>query len=255
MPGRSRQPNAVLGDPRRFDHFSPKFGLNYHPLKNTILRASVSNGFKFPIVAQMFLEFDSAGFKFLPSPDLRSETSWNYEVGFRHKISPTWFVEVNGFYTNVTDLIEPQPQLSGDVKFINIEEVTIPGIEFVTNGRWWDNRLGLKANFLLMNPQNDLIDQLLAYRQKFTAFIAPSLRFGDIEFQLDYKYASAQENYTLPGIHQLVAQKVIDARIFFYWREFTIFLGMNNVGNYAYTLRDRSIEEIRNIVGGFTAEF
>ncbi|MFQ5823468.1 MAG: TonB-dependent receptor domain-containing protein [bacterium] len=247
-------PNAALGDPRLYDHFSPKVGLNYHPFKNTTLRGSISNGFKFPIVAQLFLEFDGPGFKFLSNPTLRPEESWTYEVGFRHKLTPTWFIEVNGFYTNVDDLIEAEPQFSGDVKFINIKKARIPGIEFVMNGRWWNNRLGLKANFLYMNPKDLGLDELLRYRQKFVSFIAPSLRFGNIELQLDFKYASAQERYSLPGIHQLVPQRVFDSRIFFYLNQFTLFVGVNNIQNYNYTLRDHSLEEIRNFVGGFTAE-
>jgi outer membrane receptor protein involved in Fe transport len=173
----------------------------------------------------------------------------------RQKVTSTLFFEVNGFYTDVENLIEPEPQLSGDVKFINIRKAKIPGVELVTNGRWWDNRLGLKANFIYMNPRDEDKKELLRYRQKFIAFLAPSVRFGDVEFQVDYKYSSAQEHYSLPGIHQLVPQKVLDARIFFYWRNYTFFMGVNNMMNYAYTLRDFSLEEIRNFVTGFSAEF
>lgn len=247
--------SAKIGEGRRYDHFSPKVGLNYHPFKNTTLRGSISNGFKFPLVAQLFLEFDSAGFRFLANPNLRSEESWSYEVGFRQRLTSTWFFEVNGFYTNVQNLIEVEPQLSGDVKFVNIEKVRIPGIEFVSNGRWWQNRIGLKLNLMYINPQDRVKKQMLPYRQKFIAFIAPSLRAGDVEFQIDYKYASAQKNYVLPGPHQLVPQKVLDARIFFYWNNFTFLIGVNNMLNYSYTLRDFSLEEIRNFVVGFTAEF
>lgn len=248
-------PDARFGAPRTYDHFSPKVGINYHPFPNTIVRASVSNGFKFPLVAQLFLEFDSAGFRFKANPNLQSEVSWSYEVGLRQTITPTWFVEFNAFWTEVNDLIEAEPDIFSDVRFVNIEKARIPGIEFVMNGRWWDNRLGLKANVLFMHPEDRVKDVLLRYRQKFIAFVAPSLRLGDVEFQLDYKYASAQERYGLPGIHQLVPQKVLDGRIFFYWRNFTFFVGVNNLFNYAYTLRDRSLEEIRNFVTGFTAEF
>jgi iron complex outermembrane receptor protein len=248
-------PSAKFGQARRYDHFSPKAGINYHPFESTTLRGSVSNGFKFPLVAQLFLEFDAAGFKFLSNPNLRSEKSWTYEIGMRQKVTSTLFFEVNGFYTDVENLIEPEPQLSGDVKFINIRKAKIPGVELVTNGRWWDNRLGLKANFIYMNPRDEDKKELLRYRQKFIAFLAPSVRFGDVEFQVDYKYSSAQEHYSLPGIHQLVPQKVLDARIFFYWRNYTFFMGVNNMMNYAYTLRDFSLEEIRNFVTGFSAEF
>ncbi|MFQ5751377.1 MAG: TonB-dependent receptor plug domain-containing protein, partial [bacterium] len=248
--------NARFSEGRKYEHFSPKFGLNVHPFENTTVRGAVSNGFKFPVVFQLFFEDEFGSLTLLRNPDLRSEVSWSYELGFRQKITPTWFVEVNGFYTKVDDLIEPQPiEQSSRIQFINIKKVRIPGIELVSNGRWWDNRIGLKVNFTYMNPQDKIKKQLLNYRQKFIAFIAPSLRAGDVEFQVDYKYASAQENYGTLGIHQLVPQKVLDARIFFYWKNFTFLIGVNNMFNYEYTLRDKFLEENRNFVAGLTAEF
>ncbi len=247
---------AVFGEGRKYLHFSPKFGLNYHPVANTTLRASLANGFKFPIVAQLFLSFDGPGFTFRPNPDLKSEESWTYELGFRQKITSTWFVEVNGFLTHVDGLIELEVNaFTREVKFINIADVRIPGIEMVTNGRWWKNHLGLKANFIMMKPEDRIRRELLPYRQKFIAFIAPSVRFGNVELQLDYKYASAQETYSLSGANQLVPQKVVDIRILYSWKKQTAFIGINNFNNYAYTLRDQSIEEIRNIVAGYRAEF
>ncbi|RMD92362.1 MAG: TonB-dependent receptor [Calditrichaeota bacterium] len=247
-------PNAALGEGKLYDHFSPKAGINFHPFPSTTIRASVANGFKFPLVAQLFLEFDSAGFRFLSNPNLRSEESWSYEIGFKQKITPTWFFEVAGFYTDVNNLIEPEPQLSGDVKFINIEDARIPGIEFSMLGRWFRNVLGLRANLIYMNPEDRVKKLMLPYRQKFIAFVSTSLRIRDVEFQLDYKYASAQKRYSLPGVHQLVPQKVLDGRIFFHWEPFKLFIGVNNMLNYSYTLRDRSLEEIRNFVAGFSAE-
>ncbi|NIR51649.1 TonB-dependent receptor [candidate division KSB1 bacterium] len=248
-------PQARFKEGRVYDHFSPKFGINYKPFEGSTFRASVSNGFKFPVVAQLFLEFDAAGFTFRASPDLRSEESWTYEFGWRQTITPTWFFEINGFYTEVDDLIEVLIFPNLEAQFANIEQTQLPGIEFVTNGRWWDNRLGLKANFLYMDPRDEVQDQLLPYRQKFIAFVAPSLRLGSLEFQLDFKYASAQEVYLLSSFPQLVPQKVLDGRIFYYFGNHSFFVGVNNIGNYSYTLRDESLEEIRNFVAGFTMEF
>ena len=248
---------AVLGEGRLYDHFSPKAGLNYHPTKNTTIRASVANGFKFPIVAQLFLRFDGPGFTFRPSPELNSETSWTYELGYRQKLTQNWFFEINGFYTKVHDLIELNVNtFTREVNYFNVDRVKIPGLEFVTRGHWFHNRLGVKANFLLMNPEDEFTHELLPYREKFLSFISASYRFEDnVEFQMDYKYASAQERYQLSGSNQLVPQKVLDGRIFFYWKKHSFFIGVNNIGNYAYTLRDQSLEEIRNFVAGFTAEF
>ncbi|MFQ5676775.1 MAG: hypothetical protein ACE5G1_12830, partial [bacterium] len=75
------------------------------------------------------------------------------------------------------------------------------------------------------------------------------------EVQADYKYGSKQERYLFPGEHQFVPQKVLDTRFFYYWKHFTFVVGVNNVFNYAYTLRDRFLEENRNFVVGINADF
>ncbi|MFQ5652938.1 MAG: TonB-dependent receptor domain-containing protein, partial [bacterium] len=246
---------ARFGEGRSYDHVSPKVGLNFQPFETTTLRGSVANGFKFPIVAQLFLSFDAAGFTFRPSPELKPEESWTYEIGWRQKITPTWFFEVNGFFTEVDNLIDIDLSANLEARFANTEQARIRGIEFVTNGRWWNNRLGLKGNFLLMDPEDQVRDQLLPYRQRFLAFVAPSIRLGDFELQVDYKYASKQEVYQLSSFPQLVAQKVLDARLFYYTNKYAVYVGVNNLGNYNYTLRDESLEEIRNYVVGYMMEF
>ncbi len=247
--------NARFGEGRLYHHVSPKVGVNYKPFAGTTLRASAANGFKFPVVAQLFLEFDAAGFTFRASPDLRPEKSWTYEVGWRQNLTSSWFFEVNGFYTDVRDLIDVVVTPNLEAQFLNVEQARIPGLEFVTNGRWWGNRLGFRANLLYMNPRDRVQDRLLPYRQKFIAFVSPSLRLGPFELQLDYKYASAQEVYQLSSFPQLVPQKVLDMRAFYYWGRHSFFVGVNNLRNYSYTLRDENLEEIRNFVGGLTLEF
>lgn len=248
---------AVNGQPRQYDHFSPKIGLNYHPFENTILRASYANGFKFPVVAQLFLAFDGPGFTFVESPDLRNEVSDTWEIGLRHKITPTWFIEANAFRTDVTDLIEVTIDVfNRAVRFSNIEDVRIDGLEFLTNGRWFNNHLGLKANLMLLNPEDRQLNKILPYRQRVLAVVSPSVRFNDVEFQIDYKYGSAQEEYQLSATSQIVPQKVWDGRVFFYINgQHTLFMGVNNIGNYGYTLRDLMMEEIRNFVIGYNVEF
>ncbi len=248
-----------LNESKVFDRFSPKIGLNFHPFKNTTLRGSLSNGFKFPVIFQLFFDNQEiTSITFVANEQLRSEKSWSYEVGLKQKITPTWFFELNGFYTDVQDLIEPGV-IAGGVRasFLNTTEVGIPGVEFVSNGRWWQNRLGLRVNFTYLNPHNKETDELLAHRQRYIAFVGSSLKLGNFEFQADYKYASKQERYLFPPEtgHQFVPQKVLDARVFYYWKKFTLIVGVNNIFNYAYTLRDKFLEENRNFVAGLTAEF
>ncbi len=248
-----------LNEARVYDHVSPKVGLNFHPFPNTTLKGSISNGFKFPVIFQLFFDNQEiTNITFVANDTLRSEKSWSYEFGFKQKITPSWFIELNGFYTDVQNLIEVGALNDSTAIFFNTKEVGIPGIEFVSNGRWWHNRLGLRVNLTYLNPHNKETNKLLTHRQKLIAFMGASLRLDNFEFQIDYKYGSAQERYLLPDqerAHQFVPQKVLDARVFYYWKQFTFLLGVNNLANYAYTLRDRFLEESRNFVVGVTAEF
>ena len=97
-------------------------------------------------------------------------------------------------------------------------------------------------------------DKTLLYRHKFIAFLTPSLRLGNFELQVDYKYASRQDRYGIFPLDQRVPQKVLDSRLFYYWKFLSFFVGVNNLRNYSYTLRDRYLEEIRNYMLGFSAE-
>ncbi|MFQ5641838.1 MAG: TonB-dependent receptor domain-containing protein, partial [bacterium] len=245
-----------LNEARVYDHISPKIGLNFHPFRKTTLKGSISNGFKFPVIFQLFFDNQEiTNITFVANETLRSETSWSYELGLKQKITPAWFIELNGFYTDVHDLIEPQAISDSTATFLNTTEVGIPGFEFVSNSRWWHNRLGLRVNLTYLNPHNKETNNLLKHRQKLIAFIGASVQIGKFEFQADFKYGSPQEDYLLPGGHQFVSQKVVDVRVLYNWKQFTFLAGVNNVGNYAYTLRDRFLEENRNFLVGLTAEF
>lgn len=249
-------PNSNNSEGIVFDHFSPKVGFNFHPFENITLRGSVSNGFKFPVIFQLFFDNQEiADIVWVANTKLKSEKSWSYELGYREKITPTWFVEFNAFYTEVRDMIDARSATGSTANFENIGNVTIPGVEFVSNGHWLNNRLGLKVNLTYMNPKENGNTRLLPHRQKFIAFVGGSYRPGPFELQLDYKYSSAQERYLIPGTHQFVPQKVLDTQIFFYWKKFTFLLGVNNIFNYEYTLRDKFPEENRNFIAGVTTEF
>ncbi len=244
----------LLPDARVFDRVTPKFGINYRPFESTTLKASVSNGFKFPVIFQLYFDDEVENIRFVPNPTLDSETSWSYEVGLNQNVTQNWFFEVNAFYSQVRGLI--QPIASGvTASFENTPKVAIPGIEVMTTGRWWQERLGLRLNLTYMDPHNEDTDELLLHRQKLIAFAGASLRFGSVEFQTDFKYGSAQEGYLLPGEHEFLDQKVLDARVFYYLGGYTFVAGVNNIFNYAYTLREQHLEENRSFVVGMSAAF
>jgi iron complex outermembrane receptor protein len=77
----------------RYEHFKindseegkPVFraGANYKLGKATFLRASYGQGFRFPTIAERFLQTQSGAIRIYPNPDLQAETSESAEFGIK----------------------------------------------------------------------------------------------------------------------------------------------------------------------------
>lgn len=100
----------------RVDHHSrvgtewvPQAGLAFHLPQAMELKASVSKGFRYPILREMYM--------FPPqNPDLQPESMWNYELAFSQQLMEgRLYYGVNLFYINARNLIQtlPNPHGSG----------------------------------------------------------------------------------------------------------------------------------------------
>lgn len=100
----------------RVDHHSrvgtewvPQAGLAFHLPQAMELKASVSKGFRYPILREMYM--------FPPqNPDLQPESMWNYELAFSQRLmEERLYYGVNLFYINARNLIQtlPNPHGSG----------------------------------------------------------------------------------------------------------------------------------------------
>lgn len=91
----------------RVDHHSrvgtewvPQAGLAFHLPQAMELKASVSKGFRYPILREMYM--------FPPqNPDLQPESMWNYELAFLQRLmEERLYYGVNLFYINAKNLIQ-----------------------------------------------------------------------------------------------------------------------------------------------------
>ena len=91
----------------RVDHHSrvgtewvPQAGLAFHLPQAMELKASVSKGFRYPILREMYM--------FPPqNPDLQPESMWNYELAFSQRLmEERLYYGVNLFYINAKNLIQ-----------------------------------------------------------------------------------------------------------------------------------------------------
>ena len=93
-------------------------GLNYEAAEYTFIRASWGQGYRFPTIAEKFIQTNlgavpagplSVEVGIFPNPNLQSETGWSAELGVKQgfKISD-WngFIDVTGFINEYNDMME-----------------------------------------------------------------------------------------------------------------------------------------------------
>ena len=137
-------------------HVSPKFGAMYWFTENLGVFANAAMGFKAPAPSQVNNGFSNLAFGYvsLPNPDLQPETSRTIEGGLRLRdyqdgSGGLWSAGVTAFYGEYDDFII-QDVVSGSFtpidpavyQFVNVDAVTISGIEVRGSGIW-ENGLGV----------------------------------------------------------------------------------------------------------------
>lgn len=135
---------------------SPKVGAMWWFTDHLGLFANAAMGFKAPAPSQVNNGFSNLAFGYvsLPNPDLQPETSRTIEGGFRIRdyqdgSGGLWSAGVTAFYGEYDDFII-QDVVSGSFtpmdpavyQFINVDAVTISGVEVRGSGVW-ENGLGV----------------------------------------------------------------------------------------------------------------
>jgi outer membrane cobalamin receptor len=86
-----------------------RIGANYQVAEATFLRANWGQGYRFPTVAEMFINTNAGGLSIFPSPKLTSETGWSSEIGVKQgfKIGNfQGFMDVAAFQTEYRNMME-----------------------------------------------------------------------------------------------------------------------------------------------------
>lgn len=119
---------------------SPKFSLGYIPASTWQLRYSVARAYRFPIVEELFSQYQAYNTLALANPGLKPEAGLHHNVMIE-KTLEGGYLRVNLFQETIKDAIEAQSTLlSGGSSlrtFIPIDEVDTQGIEFVVNQSGW----------------------------------------------------------------------------------------------------------------------
>jgi hemoglobin/transferrin/lactoferrin receptor protein len=130
---------AFLGSSSE-DKLLTSVGLTYKGIQDTTLRALYSEGYITPTLIQLFGSTSAGGQQVIGSPDLESETSQNYEIGFRYDASgfavdmALYYSETENYINTISCAASPGncPSTSGaDYTFANIDVAKTHGVELL----------------------------------------------------------------------------------------------------------------------------
>lgn len=136
-------------------------GLNYKANAAGNFRASWGQGFRFPTLAEKYIQTKAGGLVIAPNPDLKSEYGSSYEIGYRQgfKLAGlTGLWDIAGFYSEYKDMMEFGLLFEGfSAKFQsrNIGDTKIPGAEtsILLNRQFGNNKISLQTNYTYINPK------------------------------------------------------------------------------------------------------
>lgn len=189
-----------------------RLGINYQAFEYTFIRASFGQGYRFPTIAEKFINTSVSSLQVYPNASLQPERGYSAELGVKQgfKISKfKGFLDLAGFYTHYQNMIEfvfdiykpggPTGIFYLDKSFAgfksqNIGEAQITGLEISVNGtgKIGPIKVTVFSGYTYINPinpnfnaQKDTLGlpgiNVLKYRNKH-------LFKNDI--QLDYKHFS-----------------------------------------------------------------
>ncbi|CAH6819879.1 TonB-dependent receptor [Vibrio chagasii] len=123
-----------------------RLGTTYKLTDTGTVFGQISQGFRAPSFDELYYTYDNPGHGYVndPNPDLKSETSISYELGYRHNTQAS-SSEIAAYYSDYDDFIETvvTKKTGGTTHYsnVNLESATIKGVEF-SNTLLWDVLVG-----------------------------------------------------------------------------------------------------------------
>ena len=165
-----------------------KTGINYKVSKNNYLRAAFGQGYRFPSIAERYVDTDVGDLIYIfPNPNLRPEIGWNAEIGTKQTINGLdWkgYLDLTAFWTEYTDMTEftfgIYPEGLG-FKNQNIGNARIAGFELTASGsgKIGNVPLYILAGYTYVYPANLSVDTTLKSPGKFLQYFWKSFNAED----------------------------------------------------------------------------
>lgn len=106
-------------------------GLSWRAGKESYIRFSYGQGYRFPTIAEKFIQTTTGGLGVFPNADLEPETSWNMELGFKQGFKVGKFF---GYF----DLVGFWQEYNNSIEFVMGRfdaDIILPGFKFLNTGR------------------------------------------------------------------------------------------------------------------------
>lgn len=204
--------------------WAPQAGLSYIPFRHTVLKASVSKGFRYPTIREMYM--------FPPqNPDLQPERMFNYELSVGQTfLDSRLSTELTGYLADGSNLIMTRME-NGSPKNLNTGHFNNRGIEL--SARWHLTKsLNIKGNYSYLNMKKTVLS---APGQQ--AYIAANYQWNQWSLHVNYQYVHKLylklEDAASPAVHTTYG--LLNAKIS--WRPskwLDVFLKGENLAGKSY---------------------
>ncbi|MGB1018260.1 MAG: TonB-dependent receptor [Chitinophagales bacterium] len=155
-------------------------GANFRAAKATFIRASFGEGYRFPSIAESFVNLNLGGIQVFPNPNLKAETGWYGEVGVKQGFKvKNWqgYADAAFFITRYQNMIEANFGQFGDstddlfglgFSFQNVGNTQIWGADFsfASQGKIGNFPLQILFGYTFTQPTSlDWDEQITLYNK------------------------------------------------------------------------------------------
>lgn len=239
-------------------------GLSWHGIEDLTLRAAFSQGYLFPLLQHLYVPTNmGSASSTWNNPDLKPETSNNFEVGARFLRDG---VSVDGtvFYTDSDDFIATQRIESGankgDYKYYNVAQAKTLGLELATS---WDiHQSGIEPyvtatildrRYIINGKTSRKTGQPTAYGQYGVRWNYPS---NGVVWRLDaYGYSQNRLKSSAYSLGGATTWNLLAGVTFGKGEQFDLDLSLYNLGDKKYQYDASIYEAGRSFALKFNARF
>jgi len=235
---------------------SPKIGLTYKSTDYVTFRLNAGKGFRYPLISEAFSNTVQSGFRILPNPQIRSESSWSYELGMNCFIEPFFQGDIAIFRSDYRDLIEANPDRQGSIRFENLTRARITGVE-VNSLLATSQYFTVGFNYTYAKGEDLTIGwgEPLAYRPEHILNITSDFFYKRVKIGGNFRYISRVEKYKMFPDDRRVPAYLFDGWFEIDMNKFSLQWKVNNIFQYYYTKIERNLAPIRHFVLTLNGKF